>query len=585
MGITTLKPTVNRQPIVFPRVEYTTTAVASSLIHYKDHVLPKGTYDFIVTAQMVGPASSDGSPAWLWFHSLETGKPIMSLLAGQTETASTGPFTLVEDATFVLYGKDTASYLPTAVTFYPVDVPYSFEGRTSVLTSAATSTTTTFSVTADVTTNFSYMGVGYDYDNNTVCYIQPTSSALVTSTTAYAVGAVKIHRLAAGATTYTKTNITFNTTNSWYSSLTGTAGPGYVVYPNDPQNYVTTYFFIKNNELHVLSSNAIYNDGTTMSGWAKVNCATAGTKTWSLGNSDAAFNSPTATTFTSDAGGQTRMYNYTHDTLSHKVICLGYYNTNSYATAWTAYWSQWDIATNTNDYTTSHGNRNMYLAGAASNTYGIALDCFYPSASLGYAYAYGKATNSTPALLNRSGTIYVSNAVPTKVYSNNTATVVNYLGGVSQTNQPTHLNFITPGGLFMGKTTTSGNFFISPDITSTANTSSTTLGACNYTFTGNSYSTNKYATKAWGSPAGIAITGSGSSGTGSSNRWGYYLVGSKLYLIHAAQTYTIQGTTVYQANIIFHTYSMPATENNIMRYATTMMAGYATPTFGLNSFN
>ena len=585
MAITKLETTVNKQPIVFPRVEYTTTAIASSVIHYKDRVLPKGTYDFIVTEQGVGPASSDGSPAWLWFHSLETGKPIMSLLSGnQTQTSSTGPFTLAEDATFVLYGKNSASHMPAAVTFYPVDVPYSIEGRSTLLNVAATSTTTAFSTTTNLTTNFPYIGIGYDYDNNTVCYIQPTASSLISATVSYAVSAVKIHRLVAGATKYTKTDITFNSTNSHYIARSG-SGTGYAVYPNDPKSRITTYFFIKNNELHVLSSQPIYNNGTTLSGWAKVDCATAGSKTWSLGNSDAAFTSPAATTLISDNSGSTRTYNLTHDTLSHKVISLGYHNTNGYATQWSAYWGQWDIATNTNDYTTSHGNRNRYLAGAASNVYGEAIDTFYPSASLGYAYAYGKATNSTPAMLNRSGSIYVSSAVPNKVYSNNTGTTaVNYIGGVSQINMASHLMFITPGNLFMGVSTAAYEFFISPDITSTANTTQTTLGNCNYTFTGSNYSVNKYANKGWGSPSGVSVNSTAVSGTSTAQHWSYYLVGSKLYLIHTTPTYTIQSSN-YQANIMLHTYSMPATEDNIMRYATTLMGGYATPTFGLDAFN
>lgn len=555
MGVSSVGATpVQRKPIVYPYVEvYSTSATAAQLAAMPNNtrIVPAGWWELqtTFTGRPNGFISSgsttytDVHPQWVQFYSVSTGKVTQTVVAGTGYSRTAGPFYVTEDCYIQIISTDTTtSNVSADVTLYPADMPLTFEGSSSLLeasntTPASANTTLSFTGTMD-----SGLGFAYDYDNDTLAIISPTTITSTGGGAAQIARTLNVYRKTSSSTTYSpKVALTLANTNNYWNP-TYNAGV-------DIKRGMTE-FFIKNNELHVISGTPIYDDGTTISGWVKMDCTSSGTKTFSLGNSNLNFHA-TKSTF-SFLSGQYKSLSYTHDFLSKKVIYLGFHNNaGTDATKWTSYWSQWDIATNTNDFTSSLGAKNRYFGN--NSVYSFALDAFAPDAATGRAYGIRMNQSSSPWQVLASAFIRSTNTInanlPTKVYANaDEATVVNAQTGATN---------MRAGGIFYSLAgVTYGSNIVNDDYMRTACPELLTK-------TTNAELANDITITNGGmSPRFGRILNSGAEFfTGG---WGFYFAGSKIYVVNTGIAYsTRNATTAYTGNIFTRVFSMPATEANL----------------------
>lgn len=573
MGVSSVGATaVQRKPIVYPSVEIYSTTITTAQVgtfNYTGRVVPAGWWDMqtIFAARPNGFISSgstsyaDVHPDWVQFYSVATGKIIQTISAPGTlgkYGRTTGPFYLPEDCYINILTVDTTGTSSTLdVTFYPVDMPeLTFEGSSSLLDS--TNTTPTSSDTNISFASFAYnsqIGFVYDYDNDSLAIITTPNTPNLPGGGIAIASVLNLYRRPAGSTTYSnKVTLTLSSTNSYWSPQG---------YSGVDISYGLSEFFIKNNELHMLSGTPIFDNGTTVSGWAKVDCSTTGTKTLALGNADLNFHA-TKSTF-SYIGSPIKSLMYTHDLLNKKVIYLGFHNnTGSDSTKWSSYWSQWDIVNNTNNYTSSLGNKHKYVGSNASGIYGWVFDAYVPDGATTRAYAI-RRNGSAPGTCVVSYFIRSSNTVstvlPTKIYSNanDSTTPVTTATGASYVDAG--FTFYSPAGVLYGGARAIAGPIVAacPEMLSKT-TASELTNDINITFRSDA----DYGYARWST----AINSGFSLTIDISQKTGFYFAGSKIYIVYTGTAIGVRNSTpVYSGNGITRVFSMPATEANILKIA------------------
>lgn len=570
-----------RSPIVFPNVPYANITTVSNMVYTAkmNRTVPAGWWEIQTTVSSyltqvtgTGPSvSAEAAPTQIRFYSVTTKKPVYAAVLGSIYSNNDGPLFLPEECFFEISNPQTTAAAKVDITFYPLTLPFAYEGVASHFTASDTPMTaantgiTTLPTITNAQLAMNYEFAGYDYDNNTLAIITFTNTSVPTAS--YAISStIQVRRQVAGTAKYAnKVSITMSATNSWWSAVWSAGVVGVDLGYGQPS------FFIKNNLLHILSPTPIYHDGTTASGWITLDCSSSGTKTMALGNSNAAFNAPVGS-LQSSISGNSYYFGYHHDAVNKKVICLGYSNTNTDATGWTAMWAQWDIPSNTNNYTTSLGSRHRFFA--SSNLYPQALAAWSPNGATLRANAI--CTNSTIVLagmFNQANTVNTTQANANLFFyaDNNPGSAP--AGSVNSTFGKA--SFVSPAGTFYGGTTENGPIRWASTELGLA-TDATSVGAAYGTFTSVNNKLGYYV-----------MNGGANSSIGSTNsNFGFYITADKIYIIRptfAIGAFSNGASARNTGNIVTTIHSLPMTENNLL-YILSFQGGIKSATSAFNIY-
>jgi hypothetical protein len=557
------------QPIVFQNIPTAASSVGvTGLQAFNDRQIPAGKWNMQVIFQAYATAYSTGTPTWqsylptqVRFYSFATDKPILTLSINTILDRQSAFFVLPEACYFDLQIDGTGSPRVDVI-FHPADngLPITTEGICSLLGPTETPPTSSNTSLDWVPGGFIASGgiqfVGFDYDNNTLAIITPRTTS-VPSAAFKIVRSVSVQRLTSGSTRYSNPVVlTWNNSNAWFSGH-----PGFDI------NYDSgTVFFIKDNELHCLSKYGIYDDGTTVSGWAKASCSVTASVNLTLGNTNANFNAPKASLRAAQSGNEPP-FAYYHDVINGKVIYLGFRNQNANATAFSPRWSQWDIRTNVNDYTSTFSNQPLYpnndLDYIVTN-----LDAWVPDGATGRAYHLAHSQNIAKAV---SAGIFTQSGIfsfqyPSNVYASGNPQVFPVTTNTGSTPMRSNNSFIY-NGKFYGGDTNQIMAVVSEDITSA--TSAAAVTNTYWTYPGQTLGSNRYNRNVQG--RGISAA--------NYDTWGYYVTSQKIYLINAGQAVSTRNhsTKLYTGNLVTKVYSMPTSDLNLRRLL-VLTGGIKTPT-------
>ena len=398
-------------PITIKGITPTTASTTATSATATRTILPKGTY--AVTLVINGTASFGSSPG-SGYVSVGNGVEF-TVLTSYADTGRPGPTLNSTDRTEVLSNilvlnrdayvqvgvKNESSYalFQCDIVFTPTYTPFKSLGTiTGNRTSAGTSGTTD---SGDI--SFGTMQLGWDYDNNAPMLITASNSGTTSSQNTRSTAFYLWRYNSTGTWSYTYWNsVSAASGNSWYN------GNG-IGYRGTNNNYRWSSFFIKNGELHNLDMAGLMENTASglRWGWIKgtiTSGTTSGsTLTMSPGHTNTAF----ATSSSSISTGSDNIMIYYHDIVNNKVIYNGArsstFNGSWGQYGWIHHWAQWDIATNTVDYSNSNGTIDPRIAGSTTT---LAWNAAVPDGSTGFSYAIGDNAGSAAYLAkwNRTGT-------------------------------------------------------------------------------------------------------------------------------------------------------------------------------------
>jgi len=398
MGATTVGTSVTNvsyTPIVIKNM--LANAVASTVANATStrHVIPKGTYT--VSAQPMGFAIG-GSSSFAANYTLGGGE--WTVLTQYADNGRPGPFLMGNDnspkGNILILQRDAYVQISLrnsngAAGLNDVGFDVTFTPTYSAYKSLGTITgnrTTVGGASSTATTDLSHkdLQVGWDYDRNLPFLI--TSNGTLTS------GRIRTSDFylwrANSSGTWDATywsNVIASSGNTFYN------GNG-IGFRGDNATEFHSSFFIKSNELHNLDQSGLMTDAAGYRwGWIKGNISagtfpTGSTLTMSPGHTNTAFAS-----LSSNIGTLlNNVMTYFHDRVNNKVIyngCKDITYSGTYVNyGWRHNWAQWDIATNTVEYSNVNGVVDPRIAGGTTDT-NMGWYCAVPNASTGLSYAVG----------------------------------------------------------------------------------------------------------------------------------------------------------------------------------------------------
>lgn len=402
MGMNVLTKQTNLSSIVIPRISAITSGVTASSAgptqtkifvpkgKYTVSILPEGTIAGGTSAAQYSP--DFGAPnATIVAFDADTGRPGTVFFSNKTTMLGT-TFILAKDSfvyAIVVHSiANTIFDIILTPTYSPFDAYPSITGNQSA---TATSGSTT---AIDVTVYGTFLG--WDYDNSQPFIIVPTDSS-TTYTNQYRFQSFILFRYNPNTNVWTKKTFTSMSTGTSISSWNVGYGLGYRT------DGTPLGFFIKSNFLHNVSCFGNARDAAGYQyGWLKGDISVAGsTFTIELGNTNTAFGHINTDIASGNSGRQL----YYWDKINHKVIYNGS-ESSTYNGTWATYgwrhnWAQWDIATNTNDYTNVNGTVDPRIAGSTSS---LGYRYAVPDGGSGRSYVCGvNSTSAYNAYWNRNG--------------------------------------------------------------------------------------------------------------------------------------------------------------------------------------
>lgn len=387
-SITNVSPT----PIVIKNMLANSLASTVSNATNTRHLIPKGTYT--VTAEPMGFVTGGSSQA-LANYTMGGGE--WTVLTQYADTGRPGPFLMSGDispkANLLILQRDAyvqiairnagaTNDVPFNVTFTPTYSAYKSLGTITANRTTVANASSTNSVDQ---LNVNTIQVGWDYDRNLPFII-----------TGY--GTLFNLRMRAQDFYLWRANSNGTWNGSYWNNVVASSGNTFyngngIGYRGNANNSRQSFFFIKNNELHNLDASGLMTDaGGWRWGWIKGNISAGtlagATLTMSPGHTNTAFASLSSNI---GANAENQMI-YFHDRVNNKVIyngCKDITYSGTYGTnGWRHNWAQWDIATDTVDYSNVNGVVDPRIAGQ-SNELNCAWINAVPNGSTGLSYAVG----------------------------------------------------------------------------------------------------------------------------------------------------------------------------------------------------
>lgn len=382
-------------PVVIKNVLSTNASTTSTNTTLTRHLIQKGTYT--VTTQPMGFAVGGSSLASVDF-SIAVGTEF-TILTQYADNGRPGPVLIGDNnnpkANLLILQRDAyvqatiknnngsaaINNISYDITFTPTYSPFKSLG-----TVTGNRTSTGDSASSDSSSvNFNCAQIGWDYDRNAPLLI--TTNAYVTYQRTRASDFYLWRYNADGTWGYTFwSGIATNAGSSWYDG----SGLGF---RGNQNNCRQSSFFIKNGYLHNLDMSGLMTDVNGLRwGWIKGDISSGTTSGTTLTMSPGHTNQDFATASSSISGSNDNIMIYYHDKVNNKVIFNGA-RSNTYSGAWANYgwihyWSQWDIATNTVEYSQYNGVVDPRIAGSSAGT-NLAWDMVVPNGSTGFSYAVG----------------------------------------------------------------------------------------------------------------------------------------------------------------------------------------------------